>query len=70
VSQAQEWHGVHNTVGSGRSTLLHARERRRGLGDGACMVDDIIGSGQGRWQCVRGSTVVGNDGVEAPMRIR
>jgi hypothetical protein len=54
ASQARERRRVHNTVGSGRTTLLRARERRHGLGDGACVVTGVTGSGQGRWRRVKG----------------
>jgi hypothetical protein len=54
VLLAQEGCRVHNVAGSGRMTLLQAREWRRGLGDGACLVDGIIGPSRGRWQCVKG----------------
>jgi hypothetical protein len=70
ASWAQKRRRVHNVVGSGRTTLLQARERRRGLGDEAYIVDGATGPGQGRWQRVRASTVVGNDGAEAPGRTR
>jgi hypothetical protein len=40
--------------GSGRTMLLQAQERRRGLGDGACVVDDITGLSRGRWRHVKG----------------
>jgi hypothetical protein len=33
---------------------LRARERHRGLRDGACVVDGVTGSGRGRWQRVKG----------------
>jgi hypothetical protein len=59
---------VIGVMGSGRTMLLRARERRHGLGDKAKVVDDITGSGQGRWQRVRASTVARNDGTEAPGR--
>jgi hypothetical protein len=48
ASWAQEWHQVHSVAGSGRTMLLRAQERRRGVGDGACVVDGITGSGRGR----------------------
>jgi hypothetical protein len=48
--------------------LLWAQEQRRGLGDEACVVNNGISSGRGRWQRIRASTVVGNDGTEAPGR--
>jgi hypothetical protein len=44
---------VNGVVGSGRPTLLWAQLRSRGLGDGACVVDGITGSGQGRWWHVK-----------------
>jgi hypothetical protein len=59
---------VHSIAGSGRTTLLRAHEQRRVLGDKACVVNGVTGSGRGRWQCVRASTVVGNDDAEAPGR--
>jgi hypothetical protein len=54
VSRAQEWSGVHRVTGSVRTTLLRDWERRRGLGDGACVIDGITSSGQGRWRRVKG----------------
>jgi hypothetical protein len=45
---------VHSAMGSGRMTLLQAREWHHGLGDGACVVDDITDSGQCRWRHVKG----------------
>jgi hypothetical protein len=50
--------------------LLQAREQRRGLGDEACIIDGATGLGRGKWQRVRASTVVGDDGAEAPGRTR
>jgi hypothetical protein len=54
MSRAWEWHRVHIVVGSGRTMLLRAQERCRGLGDGACKVDGITDLGQGRWQHIKG----------------
>jgi hypothetical protein len=34
------------------------------------VVDGVTGSGQGRWRGVRASTVVRNDGADAPGRTR
>jgi hypothetical protein len=34
--------------------LLWARKWHRGLGDDACVVDDIADSGRGRWQRFKG----------------
>jgi hypothetical protein len=51
-------------------TLLQASERRCGLGDEAYVVNDVTGLGRGRWRHVRASTVVGNNGAEAPGRTR
>jgi hypothetical protein len=70
TSQAWEWRIVHIIVGSGRMTLLQAQEWRCGLGDEVCIVDGATDSSRGRWWCIRASTVVGNDGVEAPGRTR
>jgi hypothetical protein len=52
--RARERHGVHIVTGSERTTLLCVREWRRGLRDGACMVDSVTGSGRGRWWRVKG----------------
>jgi hypothetical protein len=38
----------------GRTTLLWAQERRHRLGDSACVVGGVIGSGRGRWWHVKG----------------
>jgi hypothetical protein len=54
MPRAQEWRRVHNVMSLGKMTLLRARERRHGLGDGACVVDGITGSDQGRWKHVKG----------------
>jgi hypothetical protein len=70
ASRAPERRGVHSVTGSGRTTLLLAREQRRGLEDRACVVNGATGSGQGRWRCVRASIVVENDCAEAPGRTR
>jgi hypothetical protein len=61
---------VHSVAGSVRTTLLRAQKWRRVLGDEACVVDGVTGSGQGRWRGVRASTVVRNDGADAPGRTR
>jgi hypothetical protein len=45
---------VDGVAGLGRTMLLRAQVRCCDLGDDACMVDGIIGSGQGRWQRVKG----------------
>jgi hypothetical protein len=45
---------VHSIVGSVRTRLLQAWERRRGLGDATCVVDGVTSSGRGRWRCVKG----------------
>jgi hypothetical protein len=50
--------------------LLRAQERCRRLGDEACVLDSITGSGRGRWRCVRALTMVGNDGAEDSMMAR
>jgi hypothetical protein len=62
--------GVQSAVGSGRTMLLQAQERRRRLGDNACVVDSVTSSGRGRWRHIRASIMVGNDGAEAPWRTR
>jgi hypothetical protein len=54
ASWAQEWCRVHIVVGLGRTTLLRTRERRRGLEDGACVVDDVTNSSRGRWRRIKG----------------
>jgi hypothetical protein len=59
---------VHSVVGLGRTTLLHAQERCHSFGDEAYVVNGATGLGQGRWRCIRASTVVGNDRAEAPGR--
>jgi hypothetical protein len=41
-----------------------------GFGDEASVIDGATDSGRGRWRRVRASTVVGNDGAEAPGRTR
>jgi hypothetical protein len=46
--------------------LLRAQQHHCGLGDEACMVDGVTDLGQGRWRCLRASTMAGNDGAEAP----
>jgi hypothetical protein len=48
-------------MGSGRTTLLWIRELHHGLKDENCVVDGATDSGRGRWQCIRASTVVGNN---------
>jgi hypothetical protein len=40
---------VNSIAGLRRMTLLWAQERHRGLGDGASVVDGVIGLGRGRW---------------------
>jgi hypothetical protein len=45
---------VHSVAGSGRTTLLWARERSHGLGDDTCAIDDVTGSGRGRWHHIKG----------------
>jgi hypothetical protein len=59
---------VHSIAGMGMMTLLWAQERHHELGDKVCVVDGATGSGRGRWQCIRASTVVRNDGAEVPGR--
>jgi hypothetical protein len=59
-----------DVMGSGRTTLLQAREQHRRLEDGAYVVDGVTDSGRGRWQRVRASNVVRNDGAEDPGRTR
>jgi hypothetical protein len=54
ASWAREQRRGHIVVGSGRTTLLWAPERCRGLEDGAYMVDDVFGSGRGRWRHIEG----------------
>jgi hypothetical protein len=54
ASCARERCWVHNVVGSGRTTLLWAREWHRWLGDDACVVDGATGSGLGRWWRAKG----------------
>jgi hypothetical protein len=61
---------VHIVIGSGRTTLLRARERQHRLGDEAGVVDGIINSGRGRWRQVRVSTVERNDDAETLGRTR
>jgi hypothetical protein len=39
---------VDDIVGSGRTTLLQAREQHQGLGDGTCIIDGVTDSGWGR----------------------
>jgi hypothetical protein len=51
---AWEWCRVQNVAGSGRMTVLWAREWHCGLGDGSYVVDGVTHSGQRRWQCVKG----------------
>jgi hypothetical protein len=46
ASRAQEWHRVHSVMGSGRTTLLQAKQRHHGLGDDTCMVNGITDSGR------------------------
>jgi hypothetical protein len=46
VSRTQELSGVHSVAGSGRTTLLRAWERCRGLGDEACVVDSATDLGR------------------------
>jgi hypothetical protein len=45
---------VNDAVGSGRMTLLWAREWHHGLGDGACVVDGVTDLGRERWWHVKG----------------
>jgi hypothetical protein len=45
---------VHSVMGSGRMTLLQAREWHHELEDRACVIDDITDSGQCRWRHVKG----------------
>jgi hypothetical protein len=54
VLRAWERRWVHSVALSGRTTLLWAREPHHGLGDVTYVVDDITGSGRGRWRCVKG----------------
>jgi hypothetical protein len=35
-------------------TLLRAQERCHGIGDGACVVDGVTGSGRRRWRHIMG----------------
>jgi hypothetical protein len=37
-----------------RVMLLQPRQWRYRLGDGACVVDGVTGSGLGGWRCIKG----------------
>jgi hypothetical protein len=61
--------GRARVIGVAGSGMAHGTQHC-GLGDEACIVDGTTGLDQGRWRCVRTSTVVGNDSAEASGRTR
>jgi hypothetical protein len=54
TSRAHKRCRVHSVASSVRTTLLQTREGCCGHGDGACVIDSVIGSSQERWQHVKG----------------
>jgi hypothetical protein len=54
MSRAWEQHRVHSVMCSRRKTLLWARKRRCGPGDGAHVVNGVTDLDRGRWRHVKG----------------